>query len=529
MIAAVLATFVPFGAGASSGAHASISVSPNSLTSPGNVTVTIALRNTNTAASPTDEPSSDSSSGQYSERSGYYSDIQISNSYGVSFSTSGVTIAPGDYKSFSSELTVTEEMFDTDLSFRVSWTDFGQTISETVTCRVKRQSLTPYLRVTRTANPVSAAPGTDVTFKYTFTNTGPVTLVNIELFDVKVFMRSSAAYKIDMLEPGATREYVYVMRMGSSTVVSSPKVTFYAQGGTTQLVNNVTPMNIGLINPQLVKEVIVGNPTPEGVQFTIYLTNNGNLNLKSLKITDELGNQINEETFSLAVGEYKVFEYFVPNPEEVRNVVFQIRGYDPNGTVFKDNTASFTVRPYVDSSKIKLDFSAVTTSSMNSEHVIGIEFNVVNSGELDLFNVSVSEQQLGYELKKWTSFPAGTNDKVQLDINIGSVRDLVFVLTAEDSSGNVYTYEAHVSADQIDVSSMIPYKDPSKGDSTDIGIDNPDLGGRLDGLITKTGEKLQKWFRILGIVAGTAALLMLGLAVAEIVIRRNKRAESKKQ
>lgn len=532
MIAALLVSLVPFGAEASSNTHVSISVSPNERTEPGEVTVTIAIRNTNAASTPepTAEPGTESTGGTYSERSGSYTNISISNGYGVSFNTSGVSIAPGTNGTFIGTLYIAEEMFDTNLTFTVSWDDFGMRITESVSCMVKRRSLTPYLRVTRSASPVSAAPGTDVTFKYTFTNTGPVTLVNIELYDVKVFMKSSAAYKIDMLEPGATKEYVYVMRMGSSTVVSSPKVTFYAYGGTTQLVSNVSPMNIGLINPQLVKEVVVGNPTPEGVQFTIYLTNNGNLNLKSLKITDELGNQINEETFSLAVGEYKVFEYFVPDPEEIRNVVFYIRGYDPTGTLFKDNTASYAVRPYIDASKIRLEFSAITASSMNSENVIGIEFNVVNSGELDLYNVSVTEQALGYELKKWSAFPAGTNDKVQLDINIGSVRDLVFVLTAEDSSGNVYTYEAHVSADNIDVSSMIPYKDPSKGDSTGIGVISDDgLGSRLDGLITKTGEKLQKWFRILGIVAGSAALLMLGLAVAEIVIRRNKRAENKKQ
>ncbi|MCR5611997.1 MAG: hypothetical protein K6F68_09255 [Clostridiales bacterium] len=530
IMAAVLVSLVPFGAEASSSTHVSISVSPNEASPNQNVTFTIALRNTNSAPSSTDNPSGDSA-GRSSEGSGYYTGISISNTYGIGFSTSGVSVAPGKHETFSGSWDIPEEYLDTDLTFTVSWYDYGQKVSESVSCRVKRRNLTPYLRVTRTANPVSAAPGTDVTFKYTFTNAGPVTLVNIELTDVKVFMRSSPAYRIDILEPGATVEYTYVMRMGSSTVVSSPKVTFYAQGGTTQLVNKVADMTIGLINSQLAKEIVVGNPTPEGVQFTIYLTNNGNLNLKSLKITDELGNQVSSDSFSLAVGEYRVFEYFVPNPEEIRNVVFYIKGYDPSGTIFKDNTASYTVRPYVDASKIKLEFTAVTASSMNDEHVIGIEFSVANTGELDLYNVSVTEQQLGYEIKKWTSFAAGTNDKIQTDINIGSVRDLVFVLTAEDSSGNVYTYEAHVSADKIDVSSMFPYKDPSQGGSSDIGVitEDNDLGGRLDGLITKAGEKLQKWFRILGIVAGSAALLMLGLAIAEIVIRRNNRAEDKNQ
>ena len=50
----------------------------------------------------------------------------------------------------------------------------------------------------------------------------------------------------------------------------------------------------------------------------------------------------------------------------------------------------------------------------------------------------------------------------------------------------------------------------------------------LDGLITTTGEKLMSWFRVLGIIAIVTALTMLGLGIAEIVIRRNRRQEGKR-
>ena len=537
MLALMLVSYLPQTAEAGT-PHVSISVSPNELAQAGNVTVTIALRNTNSVPTETQppaetpdpgEPGDGGSSPVTPSRGGSYTDITISNAYGVSFNTSGVSVAPATNTTFTGTMYVTDEMIGVDLTFTVYWTEDGERRSESVTTKIKRRNVAPYLSVTRTANPVSAAPGTDVTFKYTFTNTGSVTLVNIELSDRAVYGRSGAMYKIQRLEPGASDEFTYVMRMGQSTVVSSPTVTFYAQGGTTQLVNNVSSLTVGVIQSQLTKEVIVGTPTPEGVLFTLYLTNNGNQKLSNLKVTDELGNSVSSSDFSLAVGEYKVLEYYVHNPQEVRYLVFYIRGNDKNGTEFRDNTESFPVRPYIDRTKEGLTFSAVTTSSMNEEHVIGVEFSVMNTGLLDLYKISVTEQTLGYELHRWETLAPQQSDKIEMDVNIGEVRDLVFVLTAEDSSGNVYTYESHVSAEQIDVDALVPYHDPSKDGANGIGVvdEETGLGKKLDSLITMTGSKLQRWFRVLGIIAAVAALCMLALGISEIVIRRNRRTTDK--
>ena len=542
VLAVLVFSLVPMSEVFASQTHVSISVSPNELAQAGNVTVTIGLRNTNSAPittqppeetpDPGDNPGSAPSpigSDSFSNR-GSYTDITISNAYGVSFNTSGVVLEPGNNTTFTGTMYVTDELIGVTLTFTVSWTDGGERKSESVTTIVKRRNVSPYLTVARTASPATAAPGTTVTFKYTFTNTGSVTLVNIELTDRYVYGSSNVMHKIAQLDPGASEVFTFVLHMGSSSVVSSPVVKFYAYGGTTQLVVNVASMTIGLINSQLTKEVVVGTSTPDGVQFTIYLTNNGNLRLNNLKITDELGNSVSSEGFSLAVGEQKVIEHFVPNPEEVRYVVFYIRGTVSGGADFRDNTESFTVRPYIDKSHIGLSFTAVTTSSMNDENVIGLEFSVENTGLEMLYDLSLTEQQIGYEMKKWETLAPGASDNVQLDANIGEVRDLVFVLTAKDSSGNEYTWEAHVTAEQIDVSSSFPYHDPSVNGGGGIGIvdDDTGLGKKLDGLITDTGRKLQKWFRVLGIVAGAAAVSMLALGIAEIVIRRNRRSGGKK-
>lgn len=454
---------------------------------------------------------------------GAYTNINISNPYGVAFSTFGVTIPAGTQKTFTGAMHVTNEMLGQDLSFTVTWNDNGVTKTEIATCRVSRRSASVYLSVTRTAEPVNAAEGTPVTFKYTFTNTGSVPLVNITLVDKHVSGSSAPMYSIASLAPGASKDWEYVFTMGKNTILSAPVVTFYSQGSNVPLVNNVAAMTIGLIQSQIQKDIVQADPSPNGVGFTLFLTNNGNQKLSSLTVTDELGDPVSQEPFSLAVGETKVLEYFVPNPESVRYVVFNIVGEDFNGTEFKDNTKAFIVRPYIDASLLGLSFTAVTTSSLSEDNVLGIQFSIENTGSLDFYNLVVTEQAIDYDLQKWDTLPVGASDEVELDINIGAARNLVFRLTVEDSSGNTYVHEAYVTAESIDVSQIVPHNNPADKEN-DVDVeDGTGFGKKLDGLITTTGQKLMRWFRVLGIIAAATALIMLALGVTELVIRRNKR------
>lgn len=572
IMAAMICTIMPaYSHAVTSTEHVSISVSPRELAQEGNVTVTITVTNTNSSSTPvetnpptvtnppevttppavthppevttppTEAPSpvptvppegvgsiGFSVTPMMSVKSGEYTNIRISNSYGVSFQTQGVSISPGSKKSFSATMHVSTGMIGVELPFTVYWTDNGQQKNETVTCKISRLNASPYLSVIRTANPVNASAGTDVTITYTFTNSGSVRLTNITLVDRYVKGSSSPLLSPFSLDPGATKEYVHTFTMGNNTIVSQPVITFYAQGSSTQLTKNVSPLTIGLIQSQLTKEIDKADATPEGVKFTLYLTNNGNQKLSSLVVTDELGNKINDEPFSLAVGEYKKLEYFVPNPDTVRYVVFNITGVDSNNTEFKDNTSSYVVRPYIDMSLLGLSFTAVTTTSLSEANVLGIEFNLENTGSMDFHNISITEKALDYELYTLETLSVGAKEKANVELNIGEVRELVFVLTAEDPSGNTHTHEAYVTADQIDYDALVPHDDPSSGESIEVVNDESGLGKMLDGLITTTGEKLMSWFRVLGIIAIVTALTMLGLGIAEIVIRRNRRQEGKR-
>lgn len=535
---------------ASSTDHVSISISPKELAQEGDVTVSITLTNNNSKsvsngenggagvvspletdepdpteptptepANPTEPPHNDSS----------YTNISISNSYGVSFETSGVSIEAGSSRTFTAPMHVTSAMIGTTLSFTVSWSDGGSSKSETVTAMVTRANAA-LLRVTRTATPAKATPGTTVKLVYSFVNTGSLKLVNITLVDRKISGSSNPMLTPFSLEPGASTNFTYEMVMGSSTVESSPQITFYAYGSSTQLTTSVSTLTIGLLTSQLTKEVVRGTATPDGVPFTIYLTNNGNQTLNSLVVKDELGNAVYGSGFKLAVGESKTLQAFIPNPSSVRYVVFKITGTDASGTAFSDNTESFAVRPYIDTTKLKLKFTAHTIDPLDENNSMTVQFDLENVGQLPYRNLSLTEDGLGYTLHTWDSFESGESDSVKLDLALDGERELVFKLKAEDTSGNTYMFEAYITASYVDASALVPEQQPKVPTNTinEVGIvqDETELGAKLDGLITSTGEKLVKWFRVLGIIAIVAAAAMIVLGISEIVIRRNNRNKS---
>lgn len=506
--------------------HVSISASPSELSQEGDVTVALTLVNTNTAVPIVTADPNNPDETPIPQNDGSYSGISITNTFGVAFGTSGVSISAGGSYTFTGTMHVTTTMIGTELPFTVSWYDNGSVHSETVNVIISHAD-TAYLRVTRTASPASASPGTVINFRYTFVNTGSMKLEEITLVDRYVF-GSSTTSTLDpfSLDPGQTYVFDYQLYMGSSTIVSTPVVTFRAEGSSTDLVVNVSSLTIGLINSQVSKEVIRGESTPQGVSFTLYITNNGNQRLTGLSVRDELGNSYVSDVFSLAVGETKVVEAFIPNPTSVRYVVFKISGYDYTGTTFSDNTESFIVRPYIDVSLLDMTFIPKVMSALTDDNMIKVEFTLNNTGSLSWYDLSLSESEIEYSLHSWNELPAGESAVIELDVPAGGERELTFVLTAKDSSGNEYSYAAYVTASHSGGADIVPViTDPSQNGSSVTVIDDG-INTKIENLTTATGKRLVSWFKILGVVTIIVGVVLLALGGTELYLYLSKKKRS---
>ena len=207
------------------------------------------------------------------------------------------------------------------------------------------------------------------------------------------------------VEPGTPYVYIHEFTMGSSTVVSAPVVTYTGADGSTVTVTG-SENTLGMVNSKISVSVTQGAASEEGQQFTIALTNNGNQRISKIKVTDELGNAVNSDAISLAIGESRTLTYTVPTTE-TRNVVFNISGIDATNTNYSDHTETYVVRKYIDPSLIGISFSAEVASPLDSAGSISLNFTVENTGSMDMQNLKLSESEYGL-LYMLESVPRGT-------------------------------------------------------------------------------------------------------------------------
>ena len=509
-----------------------ISSDPASLSQPGEVTVSVKITNTNSPAAegansvidakPTDEPEP---TAEPEPEPGAYTNINIVNVYGAVFTTSN--IPAGKSKTFTATMNVKDEMIGLPLVFIVSWFDQAslQNFTRELTLTITRGD-TVYLKVNRTVGKKSAAPGETITFTYTLTNTGTMTLNEIKLVD-KEIAGAHSMLKPFTLVSGESKVYEYNYIMGDVTVTSKPVVTFVPEGSDTPLSVTAARLTIGLENPRLTKEIVQGVPTPEGIPFTMYFTNIGNKRLSSLTVTDELGNKITAP-FNLAFGETKYIEYTVPDPQTVRNVVFKISGNDENGGVFADHTQAFTVRPYIDPSSLGLDFKAEISKQLGNDNMIGLTFTLTNTGIVDFSQLTLTEETLNYELYRLDKLsPQDGSVTFDINLNVGGERELVFILNALDTSENPHTYTVKLNASYYDPDAVFPNDPPQPNDPG--FAEDQSFSAKLDGLLTGVGEKMVSWLNVLLIVAIVIAVIVIALLIAEILMRKKIKEQRRRR
>lgn len=424
--------------------------------------------------------------------------ISVSNNGTRFFETSGVIIAPGETTAFSQSVSIPAAMLGQPIGFDIAWTENGEQkySSASVTVLNSGAGLAEAaLSVSVKASSSQASRGESITLTYTITNSGITPVSGVSLTDKEIGGRQAMVSGITV-EPGTPYVYIHEFTMGSSTVVSVPVVTYTGADGSTVTVTG-SKKTLGMVNSKISVSVTQGAASEEGQQFTIALTNNGNQRISKIKVTDELGNAVNSDAISLAIGESRTVTYTVPTTE-TRNVVFNISGIDATNTNYSDHTETYVVRKYIDPSLIGISFSAEVASPLDSAGSISLNFTVENTGSMDMQNLKLSESEYGL-LYMLESVPRGTQT-INQKMSIGSPRDLIFKLEIEDPSGNIYTYNAYIKADYVGVEAA-PTSTPSVTTEEDV---LNEVGGSISSALRTVLIVLI----ILTVIAGIALIIL---------------------
>ncbi len=437
--------------------------------------------------------------------------------------TDGVTIPAGESMTFQQTVTVPASLVGTPIQFSASWTENGESKSGSFAVTVlnggasAEGSVASMISATRTASSSQASQGEVITLTYTITNNGVSAVSGVSITDRDIGGKDPMVKNITV-EPGIPYVFTYEYTMGRSTVTSAPVITYSQADGTTGTVT-IEEKTLGMVKSKINIEVNEGTPTAEGQTFTLKLTNDGNQKISKLSVKDELGNSVSGEAFALAIGESTSFTYTVPT-DEMRNVVFYVTGTDATGTSYSDNTTTYVVRKYIDPSLIGIKFSATVAEPLDASGSISIDFIVENSGSLEMKNLALSEAEYGV-LYQLASLGQGAQT-INQRIAVGSPRDLVFTMTVEDPSGNVYTYNAYITADYVGVESESTAE-------PDVEMAGGDLVSEVGGSVSNALRTVLIVLIVLTVIAGITLIVLTKLEKEERRRIARRRAQREKQ
>ncbi|OQA15913.1 MAG: hypothetical protein BWY62_00404 [Firmicutes bacterium ADurb.Bin356] len=356
-------------------------------------------------------------------------------------------VPPGGALSFSlRNIEITADMLGQQLIYTLNWSENDVPKSQSVAVDIGAEPVLPAvdMKATRTADKKFGKAGEKVILTYTLTNPGQQAMSEITITDSEISGSTPVAKNLS-LEGGATSKTTFEYTLGSQDAVSRPIITYKLAGANKRL--QLDPLSIAVVSVKLEISISQGSPSPEGVLFTIVLKNIGNQAVEKLRLTDELGNNVNEDLFRLDAGKDRTLSYPV-STSSLRNVFFKVTGMDTLGNAYEDKTRSYEVWPYVDPSHVSLSLIATVLTPLSDSGRMLVRFTVQNNSNVELTNATISEAELG-TLETLDLLPLGQTMR-ERELLVGLPRELEFTLTASDPSGAQHSYQAKVTAAHVE-------------------------------------------------------------------------------
>jgi len=319
------------------------------------------------------------------------------------------TLAPGQMTSCTVPYPVTQTMIDTGGSIDNTVTATGTPRTGADVTDTDSYSITvtqnPQIYVTKDASPTTVSKSGDkVTYTFTVTNYGNVTLSDVTLDDPMLGLAGYTCDKSELPPAGfatCTADYTVTQDDIDHNAVLTNSVT---ATGTSPLgvdVTNTGTADVDVTHAPAISVTKSADPStlsaPGLVTYTFEVTNTGNMTLSSVRLDDAMlgltasscGTTVldpGEMTMCMAI--YDVTQTQIDAGTTLTNHV-TATGTPPTGSdVTATDSADVTMNG---SSGISLTKTASVPSVTKAGDVIGYNLVVTNTGDVSLSNVSVSD------------------------------------------------------------------------------------------------------------------------------------------
>ena len=437
------------------------------------------------------------------------------------FGQNGSATLKADAKmSVSLQGTVTQEMLDQgSMTYTLRWQDeAGQELAVPVTAQVRFNGERAGLRILRTITPAVVRSGQTVKVTYEMTNTGAVSISNIQVRE----KLSRSPKTLKNLAIGATTTVDFTAKMGNADLTSGAEITFKPAGNgqaeSAVIEDQVIPLAVKGLNVEL---SVDKNAVDIGQTVRLILTarNEGNITYSDVTAEDKKLGTVFEGLTIPAFGtvtEEKELTISEPSSFQLKLTLSDNTG---NTNVLDTNAVSVSAYDPEKELLLTLLLTSDKESITAENEDVSMTVVVTNTSNVDCKNIEISQN--GVSIYTIPALAAGQSMTVKRDFTVSQAGAFRFMATTKDTIGNTVRFESNTLT--------LPYTRVTAAPTSTPAPTVPPLETLPPVDYENTGNILRTVRNSLyttSIVLGALAALTLVLFLISTIVRASKRHQS---
>lgn len=484
-----------------------IQVTPDSLTAPGDVQVS--LRVANTGTTDMKDPVT-----LYDPAGNVVASFGDGGSYILS--AGAFRTWEGTWKMTDEQLNAGEVVYT--LKYHLE-DDNGDLIAMNATAAAKVAFIGERvdLSVSRSVTPEVVRSGKEVTVTYELYNSG-----NVDIRDIRVKEAiSRTAQKVEKLQAGEKKTLTFTAKLGNADLTSSATITYKAGDDTKTQTKDIAELTIPLAQPNLKIEIAspqTGVNIGEAVKLQVIFTNAGNVAYSNVSVSDANKGEIltnlsipagatvtEEKEFRLTeMTTFKVTATLPDNTGETKTLSsneLTIGVFDPEKTLLL--TLNLTAdQENVQKTPADVRFTLTVTNNSN----IKAEDIAITHGETEITTIDALE--------------AGESKTLVRDVRISQAGKFRFTASSKDTMNNVVSFDSNT----LQVGYAPATAAPTVEVRPTVAPPRTVTPAPVDPVLYNTRNALMTVAGVLGALFGVAFLLF---AVSTVMRLKNKNKSKK--
>ncbi len=431
-----------------------------------------------------------------------------------------VTMKADAQMSVSLQGTVTQEMLDQgSMTYTLRWMDEnGTELALPLTAEVHFSGERAGLRVVRTISPEVVRGGQTVKVSYELTNIGGVSISNIQVRE----KLSRTPKTLKNLAIGASSTVDFTAKMGNADLVSSAEITYRPAGSgqneSVVIEEQTIPLAIKGLNVELSVDKDAVN-IGETVRLIMTARNEGNITYSNVTAEDKkLGKVFENLTIPAYTTISEEKELTISEPSSFQ---LKLNLPDNTGTTNSLDTNAVSVSAFDPEKELLLTLLLTSDkeSIVSENEDVSMTLVVTNTSNVDCKNVEITHN--GTPIYTIPSLVAGQSMTVKRDYTVSQAGAFRFTATTKDTIGNTVRFESNTLT--------LPYTRVTAAPTATPAPTIPPLETLPPADYENTGSVLRTMRNVLytaSNVLGVLAAAALLLFVISTIVRASKRHQS---